>query len=214
MGGVRKPFLEMAGEPLLVHALRPFLEDPRVVAVVVALAPEDAATPPAWLSALDERIRVVSGGATRADSVRRALSALPEVDVVAIHDAARPLVPPEVIARCIEVAEGGEGAVAGCPAVDTMKEVDEDRRIVSTPDRRRLWHAHTPQVFPADVAHRAYHGEGRGPLTATDDATLAEEVGAVVRMVDAGPSNLKVTTPGDLPIAEAILLARRRGKSG
>ncbi len=210
MGGVRKPFLELAGEPVLVHALRPFLADARVVAVVVALASEDAEVPPAWLRELDPRIRVVAGGATRADSVRNAIDALPaDVDVVAVHDAARPLVAPEVVARCIDVAARGEGAVAGCPAVDTMKEVDADRRIVATPERARLWHAQTPQVFPADVARRAYADATDGDATATDDAALAERVGAVVRMVDAGPSNLKVTSPEDLPIAEAILAARR-----
>lgn len=210
MGGVRKPFLELAGEPVLLHALRPFLQDERVVAVVVALAPEDARTPPGWLSDLDPRIRVVPGGATRAESVRNALAALPEeLDVVAVHDAARPLVTPGTVARCIEVAAGGYGAVAGCPAVDTMKEVDGMGRVVSTPERARLWHAQTPQVFPADVARRAYVEASEGGATATDDAALAERVGAVVRMVDAGPSNLKVTTPDDLPVAEAILAARR-----
>lgn len=210
MGGVRKPFLELAGEPVLVHALRPFLRDPRVVSVVVALAPEDAQAPPVWLSGLDPRIRVVAGGATRTDSVRSALAALPEdLDVVAVHDAARPLVASGVVARCIEVAAGGEGAVAGCPAVDTMKEVDAEQRIVATPERARLWHAQTPQVFPADVVRRAYAAATDGEATATDDAALAERVGAVVRMVDAGPSNLKVTTPDDLPMAEAILAARR-----
>jgi 2-C-methyl-D-erythritol 4-phosphate cytidylyltransferase len=213
MGGVRKPFLELAGEPVLVHALRPFLRDERVVAVVVALPPEDARTPPAWLSGLDPRIRVVPGGATRTESVRNALAALPEgLDVVAVHDAARPLVAPEVVARCIQVAAGGAGAVAGCPAVDTMKEVDAEGRVVSTPERARLWHAQTPQVFPADVARRAYAAAPDGDVAATDDAALAERVGAVVRMVDAGPSNLKVTTPDDLPVAEAIL-ATRRGKA-
>jgi 2-C-methyl-D-erythritol 4-phosphate cytidylyltransferase len=215
MGGARKPFLELAGEPVLVHALRPFLTDARVVSVVVALAPDDAATPPLWLTALDARIRVVAGGSSRSESVRRALAALPaDLDVVAVHDAARPLVPPWVVGRCIDIAAGGEGAVAGCPAVDTMKEVDGEGRIVSTPERARLWHAHTPQVFPAGVARRAYAADAALLASATDDAALAEAVGAVVRMVDAGPGNLKVTAPGDLPIAEAILAAGRAHRGG
>lgn len=216
MGGVRKPFLELAGEPVLVHALRPFLADPRVVSVVVALAADDAAAPPAWLTALDGRVGVVAGGATRAASVRNALAALPgDVDVVAVHDAARPLVTPEVVGRCIDTAVAGEGAVAGCRAVDTMKEVDGEGRIVGTPERARLWHAHTPQVFPAVVARRAYAADPDALASATDDAALAEAVGAVVRMVDGGAENLKVTEPGDLPIAEAILARRRaRGRGG
>lgn len=214
MGGVRKPFLDLAGEPVLVHALRPFLADTRVVAVAVALGADDAAAPPAWLGVLDPRIRVVEGGATRAESVRNALAALPDdLDVVAVHDAARPLVPAEVVARCIDVAAAGEGAVAGCPAVDTMKQVDAEGRIVATPDRDRLWHAHTPQVFPAAVARRAYAADPAELRAATDDAALAERVGAVVRMVDGGPSNLKVTRPEDLPLAEAVLRARRDARA-
>ncbi|HSW29986.1 MAG TPA: 2-C-methyl-D-erythritol 4-phosphate cytidylyltransferase [Longimicrobiales bacterium] len=206
MGGARKPFLELAGEPVLLRSLRPFLADPRVVAVVVALAEPDAAAPPAWLTGLDPRIRVVRGGDTRAESVRRALAALPEdVDVVAVHDAARPLVTEEVVARCIDVAAAGEGAVAGCPAVDTVKEVDGEGRVVATPDRRRIWHAHTPQVFPAGALRRAYQGDLAG---ATDDASLVERGALTVRMVDGGAANLKVTRAADLALAEAILRTR------
>lgn len=207
MGGVRKPFLELAGEPVLVHALRPFLQDHRVFRVVVALAADDAASPPAWLTALDERIRVVAGGETRTDSVRAALAALPaEVDVIAVHDAARPLVTPDVVRRCIDLAEQGCGAVAGSPAVDTIKEVGVGGTVVRTPDRARFWHAHTPQVFPADILRRAYDDAAAG---ATDDASLVERLGGEVRLVDDGPSNMKVTRPEDVAVAEAVLRARR-----
>jgi 2-C-methyl-D-erythritol 4-phosphate cytidylyltransferase len=208
MGAVRKPFLELDGEPILIHALRPFLGHPGVVAVAVALGAEDMAAVPEWLTELDPRIGVVGGGASRWESVRNALQALPDdLDVVAVHDAARPLVSDDVVARCIELASIGEGAVAGCPAVDTMKEVDDDGRVVSTPDRSRLWHAHTPQVFPAEVARRAYAGPESG---ATDDSMLAERLGTTVRMVNGGPDNLKVTVPGDVALAEAILRRRHR----
>ncbi len=209
MGGARKPFLELAGEPVLVHSLRPFLADARVVAVAVALSQGDAEAPPAWLLDLDPRIRVVAGGETRADSVRNALGGLPgDVDVVVVHDAARPLVTAEVVGRCIDVAAAGEGAVAGCPAVDTMKEVDSGGRIVATPERRRLWHAHTPQAFPAEALRRAYAGDLAG---ATDDASLVERGGMTVRMVEGGSSNLKVTRVEDLALAETILRRRREG---
>jgi len=209
MGGARKPFLDLAGEPLLKRAVAPFLADPRVVAVAVALGEDEALAPPAWLAEMDPRIRIVAGGATRAESVRFALAALPgDVDVVAVHDAARPLVTPELVARCIDVAAGGEGAVAGCPAVDTMKEVGPDGRVEGTPDRRRLWHAQTPQVFPADALRKAYAGDLEG---ATDDASLMERAGLPVRMVEGGTANLKVTRPEDLALAEALLRARSAG---
>ncbi len=208
MGGAHKAFLELGGEPVLVHALRPFLADSRVVAIAVAVPAADAADPPAWLLALDPRIRVVSGGSTRTESVRHALAALPDdVDVIAIHDAARPLVTGSVVERCIELAAGGEGAVAGHAATDTIKVVDEGLRVVDTPDRARLWHAHTPQVFPADEVRSAY---ASADAAGTDDAALVERAGGMVRMVEDGTSNLKVTRPEDLSLAESILAARAK----
>jgi 2-C-methyl-D-erythritol 4-phosphate cytidylyltransferase len=216
MGGVKKPWLELAGEPVLRHTLRPFLADDRVVALVVALSAEDAADPPAWLAMLDDRVSTVEGGDSRAASVARAVGALPEdLDVVLVHDAARPLVDGATIDRCVLAAVSGVGAVAGIPAVDTLKEVDagtpgadELPRIVGTPDRTRLWHAQTPQGFPADLIRRAVQ---RVDLfeTATDDASLVEAIGGTVVMVRGHAHNLKVTRPADLPVAE-FHLARVR----
>ena len=208
MGGTRKPFLLLAGEPVLLHAIRPFLDEPRVVAVVVALSADDAANPPAWLTTVDSRVSVVAGGASRGASVARALEAMPaDVDVLAVHDAARPLLTADVVGRCIDIAAGGVGAVAGCPSVDTIKQVDADGHVTGTPDRSTLWQAHTPQVFPAAVLRTAYSG---GDVTATDDSALVEGTGGPIRMVDDGGENLKVTRPSDLALAEAILAARGR----
>lgn len=205
MGGTRKPFLELQGEPLLVHAIRPFLADARVVSIVVALPDEDAANPPVWLTRLDERVSVVAGGATRTESVRNALFGLPsDVDIIAVHDAARPLVTSATVGACIDVAVGGLGAVAGSKAVDTVKRTDASRIVVETPERDLIWNAHTPQVFPADLIRRAYAESDGG----TDDAVLVERVGGCVRMVDDGGMNIKVTRPEDLAIAAAILESR------
>jgi 2-C-methyl-D-erythritol 4-phosphate cytidylyltransferase len=205
MGGARKPFLELCGEPVLLHSLRPFLADSRVIAICVALAPGDADHPPEWLTSLDGRVVVVEGGTTRGASVGAAIAALGDVDVIAVHDAARPLVTAQVVSSCIDRAARGRGVVAGCPAVDTMKVVDDTGRIVSTADRATLWHAHTPQVFPAEVLRTAY---ASGEAAATDDASLVESQGGVIEMVDDGGLNLKVTRPSDLAIAEAVLGAR------
>jgi 2-C-methyl-D-erythritol 4-phosphate cytidylyltransferase len=206
MGGTRKPFLELLGEPILLHSLRPFLAERRVVSLCVALAPEDAADPPTWLLELGPRVVVVTGGDTRGDSVSAAIAGLVgTIDVIAVHDAARPLVRGDVVSACVDLAATGIGALAGCPAVDTMKTVDSHRRIVETADRSVLWHAHTPQVFPADVLRAAYAGRDR---SATDEAALVERLGNPVEMVDDGGLNLKVTRPGDVPLAEAILRAR------
>ncbi|MDT8368740.1 MAG: 2-C-methyl-D-erythritol 4-phosphate cytidylyltransferase [Longimicrobiales bacterium] len=215
MGGVKKAWLELEGEPVLAHALRPFLRDERVVAIAVALAAEDAADPPAWIARSDERVRCVAGGATRAASVAAAVRALPdELDVILVHDAARPLVDAASIDRCVRAAAGGVGAVVGLPVVDTLKEVEETGagpRIVGTPDRSRLWHAQTPQGFPAAWMRRAIE---RSDLfeSATDDASLIAAIGGEVVMVEGDARNLKVTRPEDVPLATFHLL-RRSGAS-
>lgn len=206
MGGRRKAWLELAGRPILARSLAPFLQRSDVTAVAVALAPDDAGAPPDWLPALDPRVAVVAGGATRAESVARAVRALPdEIDVILVHDAARPLTPPAVVDRVVSaVAEGG-GAVAGLPAVDTFKRVDPSDWIVETPPRAGLWHAQTPQGFPANLLRRAVAALETDPglaASATDDAALVEAVGGRVRMVLGAPRNLKVTRPDDLPLAE------------
>lgn len=181
-----------------------------MVAVAVAVSGDDVEEARGWLEALDERIVVVAGGATRSDSVAAAVAALPEaLDVILVHDAARPLLTASTVRRCIEAAAGGVGAVAGLPATDTLKEVDEAGRIVRTPERARVWHAQTPQAFPAEVLRKALL-DAEARAAATDDASLVEGTGLPVVMVDGTPDNLKVTRPEDLPVAE-FHLARRRG---
>lgn len=203
MGGCRKPFLALRGEPLIQHSLRSFLTHPSVTALRVALSPEDASDCPAWLRDLDPRLAVVAGGDNRADSVRAALEALPDVDVVLVHDAARPLVTRAIIDRCIGAVGTGIGAVAGWPASDTLKEVDDDLRVLATPDRSRIWHAQTPQAFPAELLRHAYAAwDGR---EATDDGVLVEMAGGTVVMVEGSAINLKVTRPEDIAVAEAFL---------
>ncbi|MDE0730065.1 MAG: 2-C-methyl-D-erythritol 4-phosphate cytidylyltransferase [Longimicrobiales bacterium] len=202
MGGTRKPFLELDGEPLLVHALRPFLRDDRVVSVVVSLAPQDIDEITDWIRKLDDRIKLVKGGVNRTESVRNAVSVLPtSLDVIAIHDAARPLVTSAIVGECIDLANAGVCAVSGCPVIDTIKRVDEEFQVLETADRSVLWHAHTPQVFPADLLRQAYESGEVG----TDDAVLLESFGARLQMVDDGGTNIKVTRPTDLRIAQAIL---------
>ena len=205
MGGVKKPFLSLRGEPLLLHTLRPFLAHPDVTVVRVALAAEDAAAPPDWLCDLDARLACVAGGATRTASVRAALAALPPVvEIVVVHDAARPLVTGAILDRCIAaVALAGAGVVAGWPATDTLKEVDGTGRVLGTPDRHRFWHAQTPQAFPRALLDRAY--QARDGSEATDDAALVERVGGRVVMVEGAATNLKVTRPEDVAVAEALL---------
>lgn len=211
-GYVAKQFLVLAGEPVLLRTLRVFLGHPAMESIVVALPPEAAASPPSWLADLDARIRLVAGGAERGDSVAAGLEAVPEdCDVVLIHDAARPLVTRGVLDRVIAAAARGVGAVAAVPVADTIKEVDAARRIVGTPDRRRLWQAQTPQAFPRALVLDAYRRAAAEGIAATDDAALVERFGGAVEVVEGSTENLKITRPADVVLAEAILARRGRG---
>jgi 2-C-methyl-D-erythritol 4-phosphate cytidylyltransferase len=206
MGGVRKPFLELAGRPLLQHTIEPFLANANVGHIVVALPADTLSDPPGWLTALHPRVTLVGGGEERGDSVRNGITALPDdVDVILVHDAARPLVSGEVIERCIAAAAEGRSVIAAVPVTDTIKEVDEGGRIESTPDRRALWAAQTPQAFPAAVIRDAYARALLDRINATDDAALVSRYGATVTIVDGAVDNIKVTSPADLAIAHVLL---------
>lgn len=206
MGGRRKQYMELAGRPVLLRSIAPFLRRSDVLEVVVALPPDDVETPPGWLVEADPRVRVVPGGETRGGSVRAAVEALSDgVRIVAIHDGARPLLDPQTVKRCLDAARGGKGAVAGWPAVDTMKQVDENGCILRTPDRSTLWHAQTPQVFPRELIVEAYRSASDGDLGATDDAALVERRGGEVHVVRGSSRNIKVTRSDDMAIAETLL---------
>lgn len=202
MGGVRKQYLDLLGEPVLLRALRPFLDHPAVREVVVVLPTEDAQSPPAWLAGLP--VARVAGGRERGDSVWHGLRRLgSELDVVLIHDGARPFVTREIIDRVIAAARS-TGAVAAVPATDTVKEVDDEGRVVRTLPRARIWQAQTPQGFPLHDLVTAYERARAEGLAETDDAAVFERYGLPVRVVDGDRTNIKITRPVDLPIAEAI----------
>jgi 2-C-methyl-D-erythritol 4-phosphate cytidylyltransferase len=205
MGGVYKAFVDLAGEPLLARCLRPFLARADVCCIVVALPPDLNAAPPAWLLA-DARVRTVSGGAERDDSVRNALPLVPsDVDVILVHDAARPLVSAAVVARCIDAAASGRCVTAAVPVTDTIKHVAQDGTIVDTPDRSTLRAAQTPQAFPAAVLRAAHARALTDGVRATDDAAVVARIGETVSVVDGAAENIKITTRIDLLVAEALL---------
>jgi 2-C-methyl-D-erythritol 4-phosphate cytidylyltransferase len=205
MGGLNKPFLELCGEPILARSLRPFLQRDDVVRIIVALPAGMHEATPAWLTA-DARVGTVAGGSERSDSVRNALAALPaECEIVLVHDAARPLVTPAIVQRCIDAAADGRSAIAAIRVTDTIKEVDEGGRITATPDRRLLWAAQTPQAFPAGVLREAHARAVAEGVASTDDAALVARYGGTVVVVEGAPENLKVTTPADIAVAAALL---------
>jgi 2-C-methyl-D-erythritol 4-phosphate cytidylyltransferase len=146
----------------------------------------------------------IAGGAARSESVRNALAAAPDAEIVVIHDAARPFVSEDLVRRCVQtIAAGADGAIAAAPVTDTIKEADSGGRVLRTLDRSALWSIQTPQAFRADVLRRALDSDA--VATATDDASLVEALGGDVRIVAAPPGNFKITWPEDLARAEALL---------
>jgi 2-C-methyl-D-erythritol 4-phosphate cytidylyltransferase len=220
--GAPKALRELGGVPLLVHAVRALARS-RAVTLVVVVAPADGVAQVRALlddSGLDDTsIRVVAGGATRQESVRLGLAALPpQVDVVLVHDAARPLVPVEVVdAVARAVAEGAEAVVPAVPLADTVKQVgpaDAPGRpepVLGTPDRSTLRAVQTPQGFRRDVLQGVHDKALSDGVDATDDAGLVERYGGRVVVVAGHEEAFKVTRPLDLVLAEAVL-ARRRAR--
>lgn len=148
---------------------------------------------------------VVQGGAERTDSVRAGLAAVDAADWILVHDAARPLTPPDMIARIVAELHTGRGAVIPAVAVaDTIKSIDIHGDVIGTPDRAGLRAVQTPQGFAADVLRRAYAAAGD---IATDDAALVEQIGESVHVVEGDRLAFKITTTLDMTLAEAILSA-------
>ena len=140
----------------------------------------------------------VPGGATRSESVRRALAAAPPSDAVVVHDAARPLVEPALFRAALAALEDADAAVAAAQVTDTVKEAGPDHVVAATLDRRRLWAIQTPQAFRRDALERALDVGDDVLAAATDDAWLVERAGGRVVVVPSSPANFKVTTPHDL----------------
>jgi 2-C-methyl-D-erythritol 4-phosphate cytidylyltransferase len=203
----RKQYLELAGTPILLRSLRPFLEHPAVHQVVVALPPEDAVSPPAFMP---EGVVIVPGGRSRGDSVGRGLDTVRrDVDLVLIHDAARPLLSRALLDRVLQVAAAGVGAVPALPVSDTLKRAGQGGDVRETLDRAGIWAVQTPQGFPRDMILDAYRRAAEDGVAATDDAALVERLGGPVRLVPGDPENLKITGPVDLALAETILAVRK-----
>ncbi|MGW7436136.1 2-C-methyl-D-erythritol 4-phosphate cytidylyltransferase [Streptomyces sp. NPDC054849] len=222
--GAPKALRALGGTPMLVHAVRAMARSRAVSLVVVVAPPAETAEVRLLLGehTLPERteVLVVAGGATRQESVRAGLDALPQdVTSVLIHDAARPLVPVDTVDSVVEAVRDGAGAVVpALPLADTVKEVEpgrpgEPEPVVATPERARLRAVQTPQGFDLATllrAHAAIAVDGEG---ATDDAGMVERLGVPVLVIPGHEEAFKVTRPLDLVLAEAVL-ARRRATDG
>lgn len=203
-----KAFAKLNGRPLLAESLER-LEGSDWVDAIVVVAPAEWEEPSILLAEEIGAGKVsacVTGGATRAESVRAGVAEVPEdALVVLVHDAARPVLPPEVVERVLApLGEGWEGAVPSLPVADTLKRADGDGTVLETVDRSGLQAVQTPQAFLAPVLREALAGELG---SATDCAALVEARGGRVRLVEGDARLLKVTTASDLAFVEALISA-------
>jgi 2-C-methyl-D-erythritol 4-phosphate cytidylyltransferase len=207
-----KQFLELSGTPIIFHTLKPFEECDTIHEVIVVLPAEESA---GFLSlagkfGLRKLTRVVPGGATRADSVKRGLLAIRSAtaEIIAVHDGVRPFVTVEEIERTIAAAQETGAAILTAPAIDTIKEVNGDG-VVRTLDRKHLRHALTPQCFRYEVLRKAYEAVDVNDPKLTDESSLVERLGQRVAVVEGTSRNIKITSRHDLALAEAILKMER-----
>ena len=214
MGGpTAKQYLPLRGRPLLAHALAPLVACPRIDAVVLVVAPDDTR----WQEAISPGPRVLTapGGAERCHSVLSGLDALADRaaddDWVLVHDAARPcLSAAELEALFNELAHDPVGGLLALPLADTLKQADDEHRVAGTVPRDGLWRALTPQMFRYGLLRKALAAAIAAGECVTDEAAAMERAGHRPALVAGSGANLKVTTPADLALAEAVLRAREK----
>ncbi len=199
--GRPKAFVHLGGSTLLEWTLAALRDSGAVDAVVVAV-PSDRTDEAKLILGADAT--VVAGGSHRTESVRRALAAVGEPQLVLVHDAARALTPPAMIARVVEaLRQGYQAVVPAIPLTDTVKAVDANGDVIATPARSGLRAIQTPQGFHTDLLLRAYQCSESAEVT--DDASMVENIGGQVHVVDGDPMAFKITTALDLLLAEAVL---------
>ncbi len=215
-GVSRKQFMLLEGAPILIHTIRKFLRCPPVSEIVVALRAEDMD----WARGLvhqehpSKPVRFVEGGETRQQSVENALATLPpETELVAVHDAVRPFIDPELVEKVIAEAAQSGAAIVGIVPVDTVKKVHKNK-IRSTLLREHLVLAQTPQVFRFDLIKEAFAAAREDNFTGTDESSLVERLERVeVSVVQGTDRNIKITKPTDMELAELFLAEETDGES-
>ena len=204
-----KQLLLVGGRTILQRSVEAFVASGRIDEIVVAVTPEVAADPPAYLRATTKPLVVVAGGERRQDSVALGFDAISGgADVVVVHDAARPFVSADLIARTIDAAIESGVAIPALAARDTIKEVTgadpRGRFVTRTLPRESIVFVQTPQAFRPDILREAIR-LGRAGVDVTDEASLAERAGHAVRVIEGDPRNIKITTPEDLEVARGLV---------
>ena len=214
-----KQFTALAGTPIIIHTVRRFVSVSQVKEIYIALRGAEAEQfrPQLEAEKIQKKVLLVEGGDNRQQSVANALARVDAADddIVLVHDAVRPFADAEIIANVIAAAEKYGAAIAGVPAVDTVKQVERtsDGAIVSaTVPRERVVLAQTPQGFRFGLLKRAFDEAAADGFTGTDEASLVERGGGAVAVVMGSPRNIKITTPADLELAEFFLSQEDRGR--
>lgn len=216
-GDVKKPFAQIDSRPIFIRTIELFLNRADVCQTILAVGPDDYDVVKEKYAAnlMFMGIKLVKGGAERVDSVKAALDhVVEEAELICVHDAVRPCLLDSWIDRVFEKAAVTGAAMLAAPITGTVKRVEKDR-IVETVSRAGLWEAQTPQVFRKDVLIKAYCNRPADFLP-TDDAQLVERIGHPVGIIEADRRNIKITTPGDMSLATAILkdITHQKKRSG
>ncbi|SFS85352.1 2-C-methyl-D-erythritol 4-phosphate cytidylyltransferase [Marininema halotolerans] len=203
---VSKQFLEIAGAPVFIHTLRVFEGHPAITEIVIAVREEEREVVEGLLHQYQMEspsIRLVQGGGERQSSVYQGLKAI-DAEWVLVHDAVRPFVTRAQVDQLLVAAKETGAAILAVPVKDTVKKVSDAGTVESTLDRNQLWAVQTPQAFSKELLLKAHQKGIETGIEATDDARLVEEMGVLVRVIHGDYVNLKLTTPEDLVLAEAI----------
>jgi len=214
-----KQFFVLAGLPILVHTVRAFLNISDIEIIVLVAPPDlrpqvDEIADSYGLYRSGSQLLIVNGGRRRQDSVKAGLDSLPaDVELVLVHDGARPLVTAELIAACLHEARCSGASMAAVPVSDTLKSVSTKKKIMSTVDRSGLWQAQTPQAAKTSLLKKAYAAAEKDGFVGTDEASLIEHLGIPVTVVPGSEKNIKITRPEDLIIAEALLMHEKQKKA-
>jgi len=211
----KKPYAPLAGRAVWLHSAERFLARKDVKQLIIAVSDDDREEFNRKFGANIAilGVEVCSGGAERADSIQNALALVKDdIDLVAVHDAARPCLADKWIEAVFTSAEKSGAAILAVPEVATLKRVGSDHQIAETVSRDGLWQAQTPQVFRRELLIKAYAARGSNP--ATDDAALVEQLGQQVSVVEGSPLNLKITTKDDLKLAAQVLKVLPKPQTG
>ncbi len=205
--GTPKQFLSLDGIPIFIHTLRKFVGSDVIDNIILGLRPEDTerAATEVDREHFAKTVRLVTGGASRQETVARALSdAPPDTDIVVVHDAVRPFIDPLLIQNAVEAARKNGAAILGILSVDTVKQV-ERQTILGTIPRERIVLAQTPQAFRYRLIKEAFERAAEDGFRGSDEASLVERLGHNVTVIMGSDRNIKITKPSDLPLARLYI---------